>query len=106
MTDCTCNGQCKPDSISFMWMHDNHTFVQLKSKNLQEVVKHARRIRKKSKYGMLCPATLLRGERDFRRIGQCVHDNDKFEDKLLQWVDAIMNDNFAPTLIAEGKISK
>lgn len=47
MNDCTCNCQCKPDSISFMWMNDNFTFVILKGKNLKEILEHANKIRKK-----------------------------------------------------------
>lgn len=106
MIDCTCDCQCKPDSISFFWMNDNHTFVRLKGKNLKEIIAHANKIRKKSKYGVLCPPTLLRKGKDFRRVGECVHDDVNFVPNVLLWIEAIEKDKMAMELIAKGCIEK
>lgn len=101
---CTCKCDCKPDTISFWWMRDNHTFVHLKGKNLAEIVEHAKFCNIKEAYGMLCPATLLRKDQDFGRVGNAVHGNDEFGKNLPAWIREIESDPMAAELLAQGKI--
>lgn len=89
-----------------MWMYDNCTFARLKGKSLQEIMQHARSIQKTSSCGMLCPATLIRNERDFRRIGKAVNDDKDFEENMQKWKEEIEKDPMAMDLIAKGWISK
>lgn len=102
---CLNDNDCDHYLISFWWMHDDCTFVRLKGKNLDEIVAHAKKIAKKSPYGMLCAAKLLKEGRDFRSIGKPVFEHKNWEENLQKWVDAIKNDSIAMKLIEEEKIS-
>lgn len=106
MTCDRCKCQCKPDIISFWWMSENFTFVRLKGKNLKDILNHAEKCRKEHPYGMLCAPTLLNDGKDLYRIGESIHDNDKYSENVKKWIEAIEKDPFALELIAQGKIAK
>lgn len=74
------------DGVRFYFMHDNHTFTRLKGDTLDELLAHADDVEagEHGAYGMLCPAILLHGEKDVRRVGPPVHARGK-EDSRRQW---------------------
>jgi hypothetical protein len=104
MHDCTCICECKPNSISFWWMNDCHTFVRLKGKNIEEILIHVCKCFNDDKYGMLCPATLLKDGKELYRIGQPIHGGANFHKEILKWVNSIKNDPYAMDIIKSGKI--
>jgi hypothetical protein len=104
MKRCDCKCECKPDSISFFWMNDNHTFIRMKGNNLDEIIEHAKQLNNEYPYGMLCPPTLLRNDMDFYRIGKCVHAGEQFSRNTRKWKREIEQDENAMQLIREGKI--
>jgi len=63
------------DGVQFYFMHDNHTFTRLHGKTLDEVLENADTVEagKRGSYGMLCPAMLMHGKKDVRRVGPPAH---------------------------------
>jgi hypothetical protein len=61
------------DGLDIWYMHDNHTFTKLYGKTLTAVLKRADEVEAQSSYGMLCPAHVLQGKQELRRVGPCVH---------------------------------
>ena len=63
------------DTVKFYFMHDNHTFTRLKGATLDEVLAHADAVEagEWGSYGMLCPAMLLHGKKEVRRVGPPAH---------------------------------
>jgi hypothetical protein len=64
-----------PDEVRFYFMHDNHVFTRLKGETLDDVLAHADAVEAgpRGSYGMLCPAILLRGGKECRRVGPAAH---------------------------------
>lgn len=64
-----------PGEVRFYFMHDNHTFTRLKGETLDDVLAHADAVEAgpRGSYGMLCPAILLRGGKECRRVGPAAH---------------------------------
>lgn len=75
----------KADRLSFWYMHDCHLFTKLKGRTLTEVVQHATEIRNESTWGMLCPVTVLAGQKELRRIGPSIHCHGREKD--LEWAE-------------------
>lgn len=63
------------DTVKFYFMHDNHTFTRLHGTTLDEVLAHADAVEagEWGSYGMLCPAILLHGDKEIRRVGLTAH---------------------------------
>lgn len=63
------------DTVKFYFMHDWHGFSRLRGATLDEVVAHADQIEASAvgSYGMLCPAILMSGEKEVRRVGPSAH---------------------------------
>ena len=81
-----------PTHIHFWYMYDNHTFVKLNGKTLDEIINQAKEISTEAmgRYGMLCNATLMSGDKEIDRVGICVHasptlNEPHVEEKLDQW---------------------
>lgn len=62
-----------PDEVQFWFMFDNHTFKRLRGATLDEVLAQADEVEAASSYGMLCPATLMHGKKEVRRVGPATH---------------------------------
>lgn len=100
----------------FWWMNDNHTFIKLTGKNLEDIVKHAEDCRQRDPYGSLCPVIVMSEEtggksietRELRRVGKMCHaqkDNtDKWNGDLMSWKKAVTEDPEIGKLIKSGKI--
>lgn len=75
-----------PDRIKFYFMHDNHCFTSLKGKTLDKVLAHADKIEagEWGSYGVLCPASLMFGDKELRRIGTMAHARGS-KDSKEQW---------------------
>jgi hypothetical protein len=87
-----------PDTASFLYMHDNHTFTKLAGCSLDEIIAHCNQVREKSPYGMLCPVILLKGDREIRRVGDGVNCNGLKETKtwlfdIRRWESQISHDD-------------
>lgn len=63
-----CGAETVADRVSFWWMHDNHTFTKLVG-GLDEIVNQANSLAQVSRYGMLCSAIVLAGDKELRRVG-------------------------------------
>lgn len=61
------------DGVRFYYMHENHTFTRLHGATLDELLANADAIEAESSYGMLCPAILMHGDKEVRRVGPAVH---------------------------------
>lgn len=74
------------DGVRFYFMHDNHTFTRLRGATLDEVLAHADAVEaaEGGSYGMLCPAILIHGEKDVRRVGTPAHARGR-EDPKDNW---------------------
>jgi hypothetical protein len=100
----TCGSQYpRPDNASIWYMHDNHTFKQLRGATLDEILVQAQEIALKSPYGMLCPVTLLRGDKEIERVGPPVHADDKGLGDTTEWEKAIRENPDAMRLIEPNK---
>lgn len=70
---CTCGKALTPDRISIWWMFDMHVFRRLSS-DPREAAQEAKAIaRDAGDWGMLCPITLLCGDKEVTRICEGVH---------------------------------
>ena len=81
-----------PTHIHFWYMYDNHSFAKLKGKTLDDIIDQAKEISTEAmgRYGMLCNATLMSGDKEIDRVGICVHasptlNEPHIEEKLDQW---------------------
>lgn len=84
-------------------MNDNHTFVQLKGKTIDEIIKNAKKCQKRDPYGMLCAPTLLCDDKDIRKVHAYVHDFEWSDQKLMEWKAKIMQDEDVCRIMKEGK---
>jgi len=78
-------------------MHDNHTFSRLGG-GVETILREARRLGEESPYGMLCPVTLLRGDKEIRRLKKCVHARKELGDTS-EWEEEVRGDADALRLI-------
>lgn len=91
------NSENVPDRASVWYMHDNHTFTRLGG-GVEAILREARRLGKESPYGMLCPVTLLRGDKEIRRLKRCVHARKELGDTA-EWEAEVRDDADALRLI-------
>lgn len=98
------NQEPVPDRASFWYMHDNHTFSRLTG-TVEEIVAAAREWAKKSPWGMLCPVTLLRGEKEIRRLKKCVHAQRELGDTT-EWEAEVRSDADVMRILSENSINR
>jgi len=77
---------------SFWYMNDNHTFVTPTGKNVYEIKEDLIRIAKDRPYGMVCPVTILEGEKEIKRIGGCCHADGNGCVDIENWFKEIMKE--------------
>jgi hypothetical protein len=97
------DGELVPDRISLWYMHDNHTFTKLKG-SMKKVMKKAEELRDESPYGMLCSATLLKGDKEIKRVGISLHARKGYWSDghtIEEWRDSIYQDLDALRLMEE-----
>lgn len=75
-------------NLTFWFMRDNHTFIQLRGSNIYEVMGDAKKISKLNPYGSVCPVTLTDKLGD-TKIGIMVHVDGIGNVDLDKWYDAI-----------------
>lgn len=98
----------KPDRLGIWYMHDNHTFTKIYGDTLDKILSEACKIEATSSYGMLCPITLLHGDRKVRRVCPAAHSGsrkeskDKWEDGLIAWKAAAESDKEVTRLLADN----
>jgi len=86
------------DSVKFYYMHESQMFTRLYGVTVNELLAHADEIEAESSYGMLCPATLLYGDKELRRVGPPAHSGsrtdtkDKWNAQKTKWREAIEAD--------------
>lgn len=88
------------DTVKFYFMHDWHGFSRLRGATLDEVVAHADQIEASAvgSYGMLCPAILMSGEKEVRRVGPSAHargtkdPKDHWSEEKAKWIEAMKAD--------------
>ena len=89
-----------PDEVRFYYMHDNHTFTRLKGKTLKKILTHADEVEagEGGSYGALCPAILMCGDKEVRRVGVMAHargskdPKDNWEKGKAEWLKSIEAD--------------
>ena len=79
------------DKVSFYYMRDNFTSIKLTGKTPKEIAEKAREHAKNNPYGMLCPAIVLSGKKELRRVGGHVHANRELKDTA-EWERLIQDD--------------
>jgi len=97
------NSENVPDRANVWYMHDNHTFSRLGG-GVEAILREARRLGKDSPYGMLCTVTLLRGEKEIRRLKKCVHARKELGDTS-EWEAEVRGDADAVRLIEANAYS-
>lgn len=88
------------DTVRFYFMHDWHGFTRLNGATLEEVLAHADEIEASAdgSYGMLCPAILMHGEKELRRVGPTAHargskdPKDHWNAGKARWLEAMKAD--------------
>ena len=88
------------DGIKFYFMHDNHSFTKLKGDTLREILAHADEIESGEwgSHGALCPAILMHGDKEVRRVGTMVHargskdPKDHWEQGKAKWLKELFDD--------------
>jgi hypothetical protein len=79
--------------LSFWFMRDNHTFIKPKGRKLNRIAKEMLRIAKDNPYGMLCPVTLLIGNKELSRVGLPVHVDSKGNVDIDKWINSIKGEH-------------
>lgn len=74
--------------LSFWFMRDNHTFVELKGTNIFEVMSDATKISKLNPYGVVCPVSIIEGEKE-NRMGVMASVDGEGKVNLDEWYNAI-----------------
>jgi hypothetical protein len=78
---------------SFWFMKENHTFIKLTGKTVEEIRKHALDVAKENKYGMVCPVSILYGDKELRRVGECCHVDGNGNVNLDKWYNEIIQED-------------
>lgn len=81
-----------PDKVSFWWMNDNHTFVELYGKTVDEIISHACSMQEQDPCGMLCGPNLLKGNIQVRKIPCIVFGDEWTWSNLEKWKKTVMED--------------
>jgi uncharacterized cupin superfamily protein len=77
-------------TLSFIYLHDNHTATFLTGKTLDEILDHARRVESEHTWGCLCPVTVMEGTKEVRQVGPFAHshgtkDREYWRTQLDKW---------------------
>lgn len=99
----------QPDRVKFWYLRDNHSFTRLEGDSLEEIVAKASALSSTptGAWGSLCPAIVMCGHKEVRRVGQMVHAkgaNDpriKWNEGIQQWIKALSADKDIMRLLAE-----
>lgn len=111
--------EAAPDCVSIHGMYDMHLFHPIKGATVDEVIENWRQHNRELQPAMvgghkvddlgpsnLCPAIVLRGDKELRRVGQMIFPRDTAndragcdEDKLRAWRDALLADPDIPRLL-------
>lgn len=89
-----------PDRAFVWYLHDDFAFSVLGG-GLEAILQAARQLGKDSPYGMLCPVRLMRGDKEIRKLKECVHASRGLEDTSA-WEAEIRGDAIALRLIEEN----
>ena len=76
--------------LSFWWMNDNCTFVQLIGKTLDEIIAHAEVCRNNDPCGMLCSVSIHDTGKPSRAAGFNLHAQQW--SKLDEWKEKVLSD--------------
>lgn len=98
-----------PDCVKFYFMHDSFYFSRLKGSSLEEIAATASALSgtPAGAWGSLCPAILMCGNKEVRRVGPMVHaecvdgSRRKWDDGIQQWIKALSADQDIVRLLAE-----
>jgi hypothetical protein len=99
----------QPDHVKFWYLHDNHTFTRLEGDSLDEIAAKASALSytPTGAWGSLCPAIVMCGHKEIRRVGLIVHAkgaNDsriEWNEGIQQWIKALSADKDIMRLLAE-----
>lgn len=94
--------EVRPDSIRVYYIHDCHLFTRLNPGTLDEIIAQARQWAEKSPYGMLCPTSLMHGEKELKRFIQCVHARGRALGDTAKWRGEIEADEDTMRLISQA----
>ncbi len=85
--------------LGFWYMTGGQTFIKLKGNNINDIRYQAREIAKVHHYGMLCPVSLMIGDKEVRRIGKSAHADAEGNIDIHEWVSELMKDETFRNLI-------
>jgi hypothetical protein len=98
----------KATRAMFYWMNDNHTFIRLRGKNLNEIVQDAEVCKRNDPWGALCPVIVLVDKKELRRVGVMCHaqgeTTSKWDKELTKWKSAVTKDPEILKLLDKGNI--
>lgn len=101
--------QQSPDRVKFWYLHDNLTFTRLEGSSLDEIAAKAFVLSctPGGTWGSLCPAILMCGYKEVRRVGKMVHakgandSSGKWNEGVQQWIKALSADKDVMRLLTE-----
>jgi hypothetical protein len=79
---------------TFWYMHDNHTFSEIKGKSLDEIKENYKKITIESPYGMVCSVVISENGVRVRNVGENIHHHKGKDIDFTKWENAIKNDSF------------
>lgn len=98
--------QIIPDKVSFWWMRENFTFVELKGNSIDEIIDLATAEQIQDNFGMLCGPYLSIKDKPFKKLSCVVHGEHWTKRNLESWKDSVMdNDDIKRLLQMESKMS-
>jgi hypothetical protein len=73
--------------IKFYYMYDNHTFSRLNGKTIKEILQNADDIESSEagSCGMLCSATVMKDDKEVKRVGCPAHSSGKYDPTKEKW---------------------
>ena len=101
----------KPERwVSFWYMRDNHTFIELTGDSLDQIIEKAKAIERMNPCGMLCsPVVCDLDWKNEKRLSVNAHsggrfDPEMFQKELILWRASVEADAEVMDLIKQGKV--
>ena len=77
---------------SFWYMRDGFSFIRITGKNIKDVKNNFIKVAKENPYGMVCPVTIMKEEKELRRVGQPCHVDGRGNVDISEWFKEILKE--------------
>lgn len=93
--------------VKFYFMHDNFTFTCLTGNTVKDIASNAKAVQAHpgGSYGFLCPAIVMAGDKEVRRVGEMVHSESSGEwcAGLDDWIECVQADPDISRIMCEAQ---